>query len=245
MNEIKLIEISKVKANKHFVNDRNLQELANSIEESGLIHPILVKEINGEYEIISGERRLEAIKSLNKDKIEAIIVNGDEDELASVALIDNMKKSMTAIEEAKAIKKLMKTRNLTQADVAKRLDLKQSTVANKLRLLKLPENIQEAVINKQITERHARALLKVKEEDLQKTFEIIMARGYNVKRTEEYIKALNEKGRTKVRGFSSSYKLGVNTIKESYDLCRNSGLDADYQVTEYENEVKIVIRFKK
>ena len=109
----------------------------------------------------------------------------------------------------------------------------------------MPDYVQEAVITKTITERHARALLKVKEEDIEKTFKIIVDRRYNVKRTEEYIKAMNEKSHVKVRGVSSNYRLGINTIKESYELCRRSGLDADYKVTDYEDEVKIVIRFKK
>ena len=103
MNEIKLIEVSKVKSNKHFVDDSNLNELAKSIEESGLIHPIIVKAIGDNYEIIAGVRRLEAIKSLNKESIEAIVVDGENEDIASLALIDNMQKSMTAIEEARAI----------------------------------------------------------------------------------------------------------------------------------------------
>ena len=134
---------------------------------------------------------------------------------------------------------------MTQAESAKQWGDRQSTLANKLRLLKLPDYIQVAVAKGEITERHARAMLKVSEDKLEEVFNVIIQRGYNVKRTEEYIKALNDKNKSKIRGVSSSIRLGLNTIKESYELCHKTGLDADYQVTDYENEVKVVIRFKK
>ena len=111
--------------------------------------------------------------------------------------------------------------------------------------LKLPDYIQTAIASGEITERHARALLKVDKDKLEEVFKTIIQRGYNVKKTEEYISALNDKDKVKVRGISSSVQLGVNTIKQSYDLCKKTGLDVDYNVTEYENEVKITIRFKK
>ncbi|MGN1054925.1 MAG: nucleoid occlusion protein, partial [Erysipelotrichaceae bacterium] len=130
-------------------------------------------------------------------------------------------------------------------EIAKKLGYKQSTIANKLRLLKLPDYIKLAVSRNEITERHARALLKVPEDKLEEVFNTIVERGYNVRKTEEYIKALNDKDKNKVKAVSASVRLGINTIKQSYDLCRKTGLDADYQVTEYEDEVKVTIRFKK
>ena len=139
----------------------------------------------------------------------------------------------------------MKTNHITQFEIAKKLGYKQSTIANKLRLLKLPDYIKLAVSRNGITERHARALLKVPEDKLEEVFNTIVERGYNVRKTEEYIKALNDKDKNKVKAVSASVRLGINTIKQSYDLCRKTGLDADYQVTEYEDEVKVTIRFKK
>ena len=163
-----------------------------------------------------------------------------------MALIENMQREdLSAIEEALAIKKIMKSRDLTQKEMAKELGYRQSTIANKLRLLKLPDYIQTAIASGEITERHARALLKVDKDKLEEVFKTIIQRGYNVKKTEEYISALNDKDKVKVRGISSSVQLGVNTIKQSYDLCKKTGLDVDYNVTEYEKEVKITIRFKK
>ena len=122
---------------------------------------------------------------------------------------------------------------------------KQSTIANKLRLLKLSQKVRTLCLENNLTERHARALLKVPEDKLEEVFNTIVERGYNVRKTEEYIKALNDKDKNKVKAVSASVRLGINTIKQSYDLCRKTGLDADYQVTEYEDEVKVTIRFKK
>lgn len=250
MNEVSLIDMKKIVPNKSqprldFFDD-TIKNLASSIKENGLIHPIVVRRVDGKYEIIAGERRYRACSLLEKKKIEAIIVSKDDEESANMALIENMQREdLSAIEEAMAIAKIMKSRHLTQKEVAKRLGYRQSTIANKLRLLKLPDYIQTAVAKNEITERHARALLKVKKEELESVFKTIIQRGYNVKKTEEYINALNNKDKVKVRGVSSNVQLGVNTIRQSYDLCRKSGLDADYHVTEYEDEVKIVIRFKK
>lgn len=250
MSEVRIIKINTVKPNKYQPRldfyDEGIKNLAASIKENGLIHPIVVRETNDGYEIIAGERRYRASKYLGSEEIEAIIVDKDDEESANLALIENMQREdLSAIEEAIAIQKIMQSRKMTQAEIAKQLGYRQSTIANKLRLLKLPDYIQVAVAKGEITERHARAMLKVSEDKLEEVFNVIIQRGYNVKRTEEYIKALNDKNKSKIRGVSSSIRLGLNTIKESYELCRKTGLDADYQVTDYENEVKVVIRFKK
>ena len=250
MNEVRLIEIDKIVPNKNqprldFFDD-TIKNLASSIKENGLIHPIVVRRMADKYEIIAGERRCRAYAYLKKSDIEAIVVDKDDEESANMALIENMQREdLSAIEEALAIKKIMKSRDLTQKEMAKELGYRQSTIANKLRLLKLPDYIQTAIASGEITERHARALLKVDKDKLEEVFKTILQRGYNVKKTEEYISALNDKDKVKVRGISSSVQLGVNTIKQSYDLCKKTGLDVDYNVTEYENEVKITIRFKK
>ena len=249
-NVVKKIKIEEVKPNPYqprldFV-DESIKNLAASIRENGLIHPIVVRQEGDGYEIIAGERRFRACKYLGYKEIEAMIVDKDDEESANMALIENMQREdLSAIEEAIAMQKIMESRHITQAEMAQELGYRQSTIANKLRLLRLPDEVQRAIASGTITERHGRALLKVEEDKMLEVFETIVARKYNVSKTEEYIKALNSKDRMKIRGISSSVKLGVNTIKESYELCRKTGLDADYQVTEYENEVKVVIRFKK
>lgn len=244
MSELRKIEISKVIANKNHGSEEELKNLQSSLEKNGMIEPILVKNVDGMYEVISGEKRFKAAKALNWEEIDAIVIDCDDDALAEVTVMGNSKKSMNAIEEAREYKKLVK-QGYTQAEIASKCGLKQSTIANKMRLLKLPEYVQDAVIDGSITERHARALLRVSEEEMEEVFKVITSRGYNVQETENYLKALRERRTKRTRGVASNVRIGINTIKESYELCCRSGFDATMQVTEYENETKVVIRFKK
>lgn len=247
VSRIKLADIVPNKAQPRLdFDDEAIKQLASSIRENGLIHPIVVREVDDHYEIIAGERRYRALKYLSYEEADVIITDKDDAESANLALIENMQREdLSAIEEAMAIEKIMKNSHMTQFEVARQLGYKQSTIANKLRLLKLPEYVQMAISRNEITERHGRALLKVSEDKMEEVFNTIIQRGYNVRKTEEYIKALNEKKDQKVKAVSASVRLGLNTIKQSYDMCRKSGLDADYQVTEYDDEVKVTIRFKK
>ena len=121
---------------------------------------------------------------------------------------------------------------------------RQSTVANKLRLLKLPDYIKNALSRGTISERHARALLKVPKERLEEVFMTITNRDYTVAKTEEYIKSLLDKN-TRSKGVSNNVQIGVNTIRQAYDMCRKSGIDADFQLTEYSDNMKITIKIKK
>ena len=127
--------------------------------------------------------------------------------------------------------------------MADRLGYRQSTVANKLRLLKLPEYIKKAISQDVITERHARALLNVPSDQLREIYDTIVKRNYTVSKTEEYVRELGAKHKRK--GVSNNLKIGINTIKQAYELCKKSGIDSDINVTEYEDNVKIVIRMKK
>ena len=224
--------------------DDSIKGLAESIKQNGLLQPVTVRKNGTKYELIAGERRYRACL-LNGDKdIEAIIMESTDEESAKLALIENLQREdLNAIEQAMAMKKIMRMETITQNELADRLGYKQSTVANKLRLLKLPDYIKKAISAGTITERHARALLNVPDEMLEEVFLTITNRKYNVSKTEEYIKQLTQ--RQKNRGVSNNLKIGVNTISQAFELCKKSGIDADMQVTEYEDNVKIVIRMKK
>ena len=110
--------------------------------------------------------------------------------------------------------------------------------------MKLPDYVKEAVSHGQISERHARALLKVPNERLEEVFNTIVTRDYNVAKTEEYIKELLETNKHSL-GISGNVQIGINTVNKAYEMVKKSGIDADYQMTEYGDNVKIVIRFKK
>ena len=224
--------------------DDSIKGLAESIRQNGLLQPVTVRKKDDKYELIAGERRYRACLLNGAKDIEAIIMESTDEESAKLALIENLQREdLNAIEQAMAMKRIMRIDNITQNELADRLGYKQSTVANKLRLLKLPDYIKKAISSGTITERHARALLNVPEDKLEEVFLTITNRKYNVSKTEEYIKQLTE--RQKNRGVSNNLRIGINTINEAYELCRKSGIDADMQVTEYEDNVKIVIRMKK
>lgn len=246
-------EIVKIKLNKIIPNknqprldfyDESIKGLAESIKQNGLLQPITVRKNGDKFELIAGERRYRACLLNGASDIEAIIMDSTDDESANLALIENLQREdLNAIEQAMAMRRIMTSENLTQSELAERLGYRQSTVANKLRLLKLPEYIKQAISHGTITERHARALLNVPEEKLEEVYLTITNRQYNVSKTEEYIKQLTTKQHSK--GVSGNLRIGVNTIKEAYELCRKSGIDADFNVTEYDDNVKIVIRMKK
>src|SRR5690625_124131 len=174
-------------------NEDKIKELAQTIHTHGMIQPIIVREIEEEtYEIIAGERRWRAVQSLEWEKVPAIIRNMNDTETASVALIENLQREeLTVIEEAAAYAQLLELHALTQEALAQRLGKSQSTIANKLRLLKMPELIQQALLDKDITERHARALIVLKDEEKQlEMLENIVEHHLNVKQTEEQIERM-------------------------------------------------------
>ncbi|MDO4940996.1 MAG: ParB/RepB/Spo0J family partition protein [Erysipelotrichaceae bacterium] len=248
MKEILKIKIDKIVPNKNqprldFYDD-SIKGLAESIKENGLLQPITVRQVDNHYELIAGERRFRACQLNGYKEVEAIILDKTDEESANLALVENLQREdLNAIEQAMAMKKIMKSHNLTQNELAQRLGYKQSTVANKLRLLKLPEYIKNAISQGTITERHARALLNVDPKDLESVYLTITNRKYNVSKTEEYIKELTSAHKSK--GVSNNVKIGINTIKQAYDLCRKSGIDAEYHVTEYDDSIKVVIKMKK
>ena len=143
-------------------DERALKELAVSIKEHGVIQPIIVRRVNGKYEIIAGERRYKASALAGQTKIPAIIRDLDDKESSKVALLENLqRKNLSPIEEARTCQKILEIDQLTQEELAKTLGKSQSAIANKLRLLSLPDDVQEALLKEQISERHARALLNV------------------------------------------------------------------------------------
>ena len=225
--------------------DDSLTGLASSIKENGLLQPISVRRIDDHYEIIAGERRYRACLLNGFEEIDAILYEKSDEESANLALVENLQREdLNAIEQAMAMKHIMEHENITQVELAQRLGYRQSTVANKLRLLKLPEYIKQAIADGSITERHARALLKVEADKLEDVYLTIINRKYNVSKAEEYIEALNKTNMHR-KGVSNNLQIGINTIKQAYDLCRDSGIDADYEIREYDDNLKITIKLRK
>ena len=173
-------------------DEQELKELAFSIKEHGVIQPIIVRSVNGKYEIIAGERRYKASALAGKTTIPAIINNLDDKEASKVALLENLqRKNLNPIEEARTFQKILELDEMTQEELAKTMGKSQSAVANKLRLLQLPDPIQDAILKKQIPEHHARLLLKVEDPKKQKElFKQIVTEKLSVKEVDRRIKEM-------------------------------------------------------
>jgi ParB family chromosome partitioning protein len=254
--EIKKIPIDDIVPNRFqprtVFDEEKIEELSRTIHTHGIIQPIVVREFEtGKYEIIAGERRWRAMKKLGWDIVPAIVKNMNDTETASVALIENLQREeLSPIEEAIAYGKLLELHNLTQEALAQRLGKGQSTVANKLRLLKLPQQVQDALLNKAITERHARSLIPLKDSEKQiKLLEEIIEKNLNVKQTEDRVAKLleqpNEKPKPKRKAFSKDMRIAVNTIRQSLTMVTDSGIKLDSEEEEFEDYYQFTIKIPK
>jgi ParB family transcriptional regulator, chromosome partitioning protein len=254
--EIRKIPIGKIVPNRYqprtVFDDEKIEELSRTIHTHGIIQPIVLRELgNDQFEIIAGERRWRAMNRLGWEEVPAIIKNLSDTETASVALIENLQREeLSPIEEAIAYGKLLELHNLTQEALAQRLGKGQSTVANKLRLLKLPQEIQEALLSKAITERHARSLIPLKNPELQvKLLAEIIAKNLNVKQTEDRVVKLleqsNAKPKPKRKAFSKDMRIAVNTIRQSLSMVSDSGIDLNADEEEFEEYYQFTIRIPK
>ena len=254
------IPIEKISPNRYqprtVFDDDKIEELSRTIRTHGVIQPIVVRQVDdgsNNYEIIAGERRYRAMKKLEWTEVPAIIRNLSDKETASVALIENLQREeLTAIEEALAYQQLLELHSLTQEALAQRLGKGQSTVANKLRLLKLPNFVQEAILRRELTERHARALIAIKDEQLQR--QLIAAtieNDWNVRQLEEQIQLIlkpveeAKKEKPKRKAISKDVRIALNTIKESLSLVTKSGIQLKTEEEDTEDYYQITVKIPK
>ena len=258
--QIQDLELDKIVPNRYqprreFSED-SIKELAETLDKDGLLQPIVVREDGDQYEIIAGERRYRAAKSLGWETIPAIVKNMDDDQAASLALIENLQREdLNPIDEAKAYTNLMKLNNLTQTALAKDMGKSQSYVANKLRLLKLGDEVQQALIEGKITARHGRALIGLSEDDQKRVLAEIEAKGLNVKQTEEIAKDVeayfNPKPKAKseqkrvVNRIPKDLKVQINTIKKAVKLAEDSGIKVKIKEEKNPDDYKITIELKR
>lgn len=219
---------------REIFDERALKELAVSIREHGVIQPIIVRSVqNGKYEIIAGERRYKASALAGLTKIPAIIRNLDDKESSKVALLENLqRKNLNPIEEARTYQKILEIDQMTQEELAKTMGKSQSAVANKLRLLSLPDDIQESLLKEQISERHARALINIPDSKKQKEMlKKIIDNKMSVRSVEEEIKRLYSKNNdsTQVRPeLSNNEQIATtNAFVNSSPLMPTAELPAD------------------
>lgn len=250
MKELKVIELNKVIANpyqpRHYFDEAGISELAKSIAENGLIQPISVREKSGMYEIIVGERRFRALQQLGYETVEAYVLDENEAGAMNKALIENIQReNLSAIEEAKAYLKIMQYQHITQQELAAQMGKSQPSIANKIRLLNLNDNIQKAVESKQISERHARAMLSLTSEEQNKILESVLKDGLNVEQTEQKVRRLKPKKKAKSKGYSRNVQVALNTIKQAATMVERTGIKVDYKERDEDEYVTIEVRIKK
>ncbi len=252
--EVRQIPIQDIDASpfqpRTIFDDDRIDELCQTIKTHGVIQPIVVRMRNGRYEIIAGERRWRAVTKLGYDTIPGIVREFNDSQTASIALIENLQREgLTAIEEAIAYQKLIELHELTQESLAQRLGKSQSTIANKLRLLALSDTIKQALAERKITERHARALLSLDNEELQhKVLEEILTKDLNVKQTEVRIAFLKESTKLKKAkriSFTKDVRLALNTIRQSIEMVSGSGLQIKTNEKDHDDHYEIVIQIPK
>lgn len=235
-------------------SDERLIELSQTIRIHGVIQPIIVRKVlNDRYELVAGERRWRAAMRAGLTTVPAIVKDYNDAEIASVALIENLQREgLTPIEEAMAYQKLIEVNRLTQESLAQRLGKTQSTIGNKLRLLNLPAEVQSALADKQITERHGRALLSLREPTLQvRVMQEILDKGFNVQQTEQRVDQLlnrekpGMKGRPIVSAFSRDSRIAINTIRESIAMVNQTGLSLETVETDHDDYYEFKIRIPK
>jgi len=234
----------------------SLEELSQSIQAYGILQPIIVRQIGDEkYELIAGERRLKASKLANLVTVPAIVHSQYNDkDSAALAIIENLQREdLNFIEEAEGYQSLISDHGLTQQELALQIGKNQSTIANKLRILRLRPDIIKLLVENNLTERHARALLKLPDDDLRMlVLERIIKNDYNVKKTEEIIQDILDeitkeeepKSKQKIRSFMN-YRIYINTIKQAFDAIKDKQENAEFQQIDKGDYIEVTVKIPK
>lgn len=235
--------------------DEELNSLAASIEENGILQPLTVRRLNlQEYELVAGERRLRAAVIAGLKRVPCIVIKCTDRESAIFALLENLQRSdLGMFEEARGISRLIRKYNLTQEEAAAKLGKKQSTVANKLRLLKLTMDEQDWINQAGLSERHARALLRIADENLRKeALSKVISESLNINQTEDLVDniisssfiAVDDKHRKK-RVVIKDVRIFINTINKAVDTMRLAGINAVSKRAENDDYIEYTVRIPK
>lgn len=229
-----------------------LQELAASIAEYGIVQPLTVRRRDGFYELVAGERRLRAARMAGLREVPCILLSVDEAQSGMVALVENLqRRDLDYIEEAEGLARLMRLYGLSQEQAAAKVGKSQSAVANKLRLLRHSPAVREVLQSQHLSERHARALLKLPDEQMQlQVLEHIVQRQLNVAQTEQYIdKLLEQKQNAQKKGMRNfvlrDVRVFLNTLNHNLELIKNAGIAADCGRQDTEEAIVLTIRIPK
>lgn len=228
-----------------------LEGLAQSIRANGILQPLLVRSLeNGKYELIAGERRLRAARLVGLTKVPCIINDVSESESAVFAVIENLQRqNLDYFEEAEALALLISDYRMSQDELCKKLGKAQSTLSNKLRLLKLNEEMRYKISRAGLSERHARALLSLTDEvQRARALSIIIDRHLTVSESESLIEQMLRKNEAPKRQILKGFKdirIFINTLNNAVDAIRRAGIDADSVKTETDEYVEYIVRIPK
>lgn len=258
-NLISEVKVVKIAIDKIFPNpyqprktfdEEALRDLAASIAQYGVLQPLLVAPTeNGRYMLIAGERRLRASKMAELQEVPVIISEYTSQQIAEIALIENLQREdLHFLEEAEGYEKLMQQFHITQEAMAARVGKKQSTIANKLRLLRLSDRIRKILVEANLSERHARALLKLDDEEKQvQVLTAVIDNGYSVRQTENYIeKMLADKKQEKKKRLVivNDVRIYLNSIKQVVNAIKDVGIPVNMEQTVDGEDVIVSLRIK-
>lgn len=258
VNEVKVV---KVPTNQIFPNpyqprktfsDESLADLCASIKEYGVLQPLLVSPSDdGRYMLIAGERRLRASRMANLSEVPVIISDYTSQQIAEIALIENLQREdLHFLEEAEGYEQLMNEFHLTQEAMAARVGKKQSTIANKLRLLRLSSPVRKVLVDAALSERHARALLKLEDEAKRlEVLAVVVEKGFSVRQTEEFIAKIldagdKEKEKKRRLVIVNDVRIYLNSIKQVVNSIKDVGIPVNMEQTVEGDEVVISLRIK-
>lgn len=252
---LKKVRLSAITRNpaqpRKYFDPEGINQLAESIRQYGVLNPLTVRKIGSTFELIAGERRMRAAKQVGLTEVPCIVINADEQDSSAIALVENLqRRDLDFFEEAWGYKRLIDTYGLTQEDAAKKVGKTQSAVANKLRLLRLSPQNMKLIRENNLTERHARCILRIDDENKRlAATEYIIKHDLNVSRSEQYVEQLlaagktEEKSKIKVLRFIKDVRFFLNTIDKAIGVMKESGVDAQVE-REEQNEgllLKILI----
>ena len=255
-SRVRYIPINAVRPNpqqpRRSFDETALRELADSISAYGILQPLTVRDRGGVYELVAGERRLRAARIAGLREVPCLVAQVGEEDSALLALMENLqRRDLDCWEEAQAIARLISRYGLSQEEAARRLGRAQPTVANKLRLLRLPEDVRALLRENGLTERHARALLRLQDPEVQRRAAGDMVRrGMNVAQAEAYVEKLLQSAQvTPPRGRSTyiikDVRLFLNSVDRGLHLMRQAGVDAGWNRQDTDREILLTIRIPK
>ena len=229
-----------------------LMQLADSIRQYGILQPLTVRKCEGYYELVAGERRARAARMAGLKEVPCLTAEVDEKDAGLLALIENLhRRDLNCFEEAEAIAQLIRRYDMSQQEAAEKLGKSQSAIANKLRLLHLEDDIQEMILRENLTERHARVLLRLTDAEMQRqAAETFVRKKMNVARAEEYVEELLRSIQTRPPQQRATYvikdvRLFLNSLRRQLEMMNRSGAGADMKRQDTAEEILLTIRIPK